>query len=262
MPDLRKAIRTLQNYFPGLAGLKNDFYYYSRKYLRISHEREFSVLRLLPRLADDLYLDVGGNHGQSILSMRLYRKDMKIISFEPNPYLYDEIVRRFGADPLLDVRNYGLARQGATLPLFTPSYRGFVYDGISTFSRENAESYLSEKTLYFFDPKYRSVSEMSCHLKRLDDLDLAPTFMKIDVEGFEYDVLMGGLETVRRHEPVIMIEKFWGDERVPALLAELGYQEVALQDGQFRPHVTRNLNAIMMTPRRMALCSPAGAAAG
>lgn len=262
MPDLRKAIRTLQNYFPGLEGLKNDFYYYSRKYLKIPHEREFSILTRLPRLADDLYLDVGGNHGQSILSMRIFRQDMKIISFEPNPYLYDEIVRRFGSDPRLEVRNYGLAQQEATLPLFTPSYRGFVYDGISTFSRENAENYLSDKTLYFFKEKHRSVSEMTCHLRRLDDLGLAPTFMKIDVEGFEYDVLMGGLETVRQHEPVIMIEKFWGDERVPKLLGELGYQEVALQDGEFRPQVTRNLNAIMMTPRRMALCCASGAAAG
>jgi FkbM family methyltransferase len=254
MFDLRKAIRTLQNYFPALGGLKNDFYYYSRKTLRIPHEREFAVLKALPHLEGDLYLDVGGNHGQSILSMRLFRQDMRIISFEPNPRLYAEIVRRFGPDPLLEVRNYGLAQQEASLPLFTPSYRGFVYDGIATFSRENAVSYLSDKTLYFFNERYRDVSEMTCHLKRLDDLDLAPTFMKVDVEGFEYDVLMGGLETVRRHEPVIMIEKFWQDERVFTLLGELGYQEVVLENGRFRPHVTSNLNAIMMTPRRQALC--------
>ena len=256
MVEMRKAIRTLQNFFPGLGGLKNDFYYHARKTLRIAHERDFAVLAALPPRPDDLFLDVGGNHGQSVLSMRLFRPDTPIISFEPVPSLYAEIVRRFARDSHVEVRNYGLATAEATLPLYVPSYRGFVYDGIATFSHENALNYFSDKTLYFFDPKHVAVSEQSCHLKTLDSLNLAPTFMKIDVEGFEHDVLMGGLETVKRHEPVIMIEKFWNDTRVFTLLAELGYAEVAFDGGRFRRQETTGLNAIMMTDRRLAALPP------
>jgi FkbM family methyltransferase len=251
---MRKAVRTAQNFFPALGGLKNDFYYHSRKMLRIAHERDFAVLALLPRQNDDLFLDVGGNHGQSILSMRLFRPDTPIISFEPVPGLYAEIVRRFGSDPAVDVRNYGLATSETTLPLYVPSYRGFVYDGIATFSHENALAYFSSKTLYFFDPKHVAVSEMSCHLKTLDSLGLAPTFMKIDVEGFEHEVLMGGLETVKRHEPVIMVERYWNDTRVFDLLQDLGYAEVGFGGGKFRREVRTGLNAVMMTERRFAQC--------
>jgi FkbM family methyltransferase len=254
MIEFRKAIRTLQNLFPGLGDLKNDFYYHSRKTFRIPHERDFAIVASLPKWDDDLYLDVGGNHGQSILSMRIFRTDMKIISFEPSPRLYAEMVRRFGGTPLTEIRNYGLGSAETTLPLYVPSYNGFVYDGLATFSYEAATNHLNSSTLYFFNPKRLSVQKMECHIKTLDSLDLAPTFMKIDVEGFEYEVLAGGMETVKRHEPVIMIERYWDDPRVFKTLSDLGYAEVAWKDGRFSRGTTTRLNAIMMTERRFSQC--------
>lgn len=44
-------------------------------------------------------------------------------------------------------------------------------------------------------------------LRRLDDLEVGDLgFLKIDVEGHEYAVLDGGLETLDRHRPVILVE--------------------------------------------------------
>lgn len=48
-------------------------------------------------------------------------------------------------------------------------------------------------------------------LAALDDLcnehGYAPTFLKIDVEGMERDVLLGGEMVIREHRPVIMVEE-------------------------------------------------------
>ena len=41
----------------------------------------------------------------------------------------------------------------------------------------------------------------------LDSLKLAPDFIKIDVEGLEYDVLLGGEQTIQNYRPVIMVEE-------------------------------------------------------
>jgi len=47
--------------------------------------------------------------------------------------------------------------------------------------------------------------EMDC--KKIDSMDIMkPDFMKIDVEGFEIDVIKGALETIRRYKPSIFIE--------------------------------------------------------
>jgi len=67
----------------------------------------------------------------------------------------------------------------------------------------------------------------------LDSLGLAPDFIKIDVEGMEWHVLVGGEETIRRHRPVIMFEENGLNQRygihdgeVGALLASWGARRV------------------------------------
>jgi len=43
--------------------------------------------------------------------------------------------------------------------------------------------------------------------KKIDGMDIPkPDFIKIDVEGFELDVINGALETIRRYKPGIFVE--------------------------------------------------------
>lgn len=46
----------------------------------------------------------------------------------------------------------------------------------------------------------------SIELVTLDSLELNPSFIKMDVQGFEHDVLLGGLETLQRCRPTMIIE--------------------------------------------------------
>lgn len=246
---LKKAIRTLQNFFPMLAETKNDVYHVTRKHLGLVHDREFAMIRALPPGPEDLFVDVGANRGQSILAIRHYRPDARIVSFEPNPAIFARLRHRFGDTPGVRLENVGLAPRPGEWTLFVPSYRGFVYDGLATFSREAAASHLSPDTLYFFDPAHLAVAEHSCTARTLDSFNLRPSFIKIDVEGFEHDVLEGGLETLRQHCPVLLLERCYGDERVGTLLAGLGYREVVLEGGRFVPGHSDGLNMVMMTDR-------------
>ncbi len=249
---LRKAVRTAQNLFPLLQDAKNGFYHLSRRYAGAVHDPHFAIVRLLPRGPDDLFLDVGANHGQSILAIRHFRPDATIMSFEPHPLLFKRLTRRFGRMPGVSLVNVGLGAAAAELPLYVPAYGGFVYDGIASFSRDSAYNYLSPETLYFFNPARVSVAEYECRIRTLDSLDLAPSFMKIDIEGFEYDALQGAMATLRRHEPVLLVEQFWGDSRVPELLRDLGYTEIVEQGGALVPGRSDAVNAVYGTPRRIA----------
>lgn len=51
----------------------------------------------------------------------------------------------------------------------------------------------------------------------LDDIDL----MQLDLEGFEYDALVGAKETIERNKPVIIVEST--SDNVDTFLAEFGY---------------------------------------
>jgi FkbM family methyltransferase len=61
---------------------------------------------------------------------------------------------------------------------------------------------------------------------RLDDLNLNNvSFIKIDVEGFEAEVIKGGLETIVRNKPVMIIEIFQNSETLKKIkeIQALGY---------------------------------------
>lgn len=242
---LKKAIRTAQNFFPGLAEAKNDFYYVSRRYLGTVHDGEFKALRALPRTGQDLFLDIGANRGQSILAMRHFRPDAPIISFEPNPLIFARLQRRFSGMAGVQLMNVGLGPQPGEPTLYVPSYNGFMYDGVATFSRDTALGYLSPDTLFFFDPAKIAVTEHACTMRTLDSFGLQPSFIKIDVEGFEYDVLAGGMDTLRRCRPTLMLERFYEDARLMPMLEGLGYQEVVVENDRLRPGRSEGLNMLL-----------------
>src|SRR5690606_534750 len=57
----------------------------------------------------------------------------------------------------------------------------------------------------------------------------APKVLKIDVEGMEYDVLLGARDTIARHQPVLYVECPRPPDfaRIAGLLNELGYAALA-----------------------------------
>lgn len=56
----------------------------------------------------------------------------------------------------------------------------------------------------------------------LDSLGLAPDFLKIDVEGMEWHVVVGGEQTIRKHRPVIMFEENGLNARYNVSAGEVG----------------------------------------
>lgn len=261
----RKAVRTAQNWFPGLREAKNRFYHWSRSTFGLLHDRDFALIGRLPVRADDLFVDVGANRGQSILSLKRVRPDAAVVSFEPNPAMFRWLVARFEGRPGVRLVNVGLGRRAERRTLYTPRYRGFAYDGLATFSAAAARAYLSSETLYGFDPAKLTVEEAECETRTLDSFDLKPTFIKIDVEGLEHEVLAGGAFTLIAHEPVLMVERYHDNPTLQPMLASLGYVEVRPQTGAegrgFVRGQTDSENMICMTPRRLAEVQAAIAAA-
>lgn len=248
---LRKAVRTIQNAFPDLVEVKNEFYHWSRTRFGLLHDPSFAVIARLPRRADDLFLDVGANRGQSVLSLRRLRPDAAIVSFEPNSAMVRWLEQRFGDDPDWRLIPCGLGARGDRRTLYTPRYAGFAYDGLATFSREAARAFLSKDTLFGFDPARLTLDETVCETRTLDSFRLRPTFIKIDVEGLEHEVLQGGAETIRAHEPVLMVERFHRNPDLAPTLTALGYVEVRPDGKSFARGETRGENMFCMTPRAL-----------
>lgn len=247
---LRKLLRTGQSALPWLLPAKQEFYYRFRRFTARPHEGDFQALALFDARAPGVYVDIGANHGQSIESIKLFRPASAIVAFEPNTYLADKLKRRYEKDRNLSIRSVGLGDAIGEFTLHVPSYRGFVYDGLASLDPDRAMNWINSNRVYFFDAKKIQSRQIRCSVSTLDRECLEPTFIKIDVQGFEYNVLKGGVETIKRCDPIIFLENYRGDERSVALMERLGYEEYYYYAGRIVPGRSTTGQSFLVSSRR------------
>lgn len=228
----RKVLRSLAFRFPVVRRAANSSVrYWAYFWLRRVHDEDFRAFTGLSRRRPMLYLDVGANQGMSALAIYTVDPDARVLSFEPNPAHarhLDRIARRFSS---FSWRPYGLSDASSTAPLFVPSYRGVEISGLASFDRDAAFGWLDADRIFGFDRTELTVEESVLELRRLDDLDLAPDVIKLDVQGFEKNVIDGGIDTVRTHLPVLLVEDVEPGSDLAALLTDrLGYRPFTMVD--------------------------------
>jgi FkbM family methyltransferase len=224
----RKVIRTVQTRAPWLPDAKALAQRSTRQLLRRPFEEDFRALPLLCLPAGAVHLDIGANRGQSIDAIRLYGNNPVVHAFEPNPQLADRLVRRFRRSADVTIYNVGLGDRAGSFDLFVPSYRGYVFDGLASLDEECARSWLTDQ-LFGYDERRLHIEVVACAVQRLDDLLCEPAFVKIDVQGYEHQVLQGARRTLAEHRPALLIE--WPGVVVTTDLCDLGYAPFQYLDG-------------------------------
>jgi FkbM family methyltransferase len=126
-------------------------------------------------------IDIGAQTGDSVLYFAL-RGAKKIYAFEPLTDNYEVLLSNVQANNVdCDCYNVGLSDSETDLVV--------DIDG------KMAKPISKDDT---------SVETKIIRMKRLDDYKLSPDVIKVDVEGFEMDVLKGGLNTLSKTKRVII----------------------------------------------------------
>lgn len=231
--QLKKVLRSILVFFPGAKDWRFRTQNRVFKLLNIVHDPDFDAFRSLdlkiPAGRNPVIIDIGGNHGQSIYSFKAVLPGAQITSFEPNPYLASRLKENFASDPKMEVHSVALGPERGSFPLFVPSYRGYTFDGLASLKRAEAENWLSPDSIIGYDRRHIDIKEYNVEVTRLDDYDLCPDIIKIDVQGFEYEVLRGGTETLRKHKPVLLIEG--ANSLILEFLSDLGYSPAIYRNG-------------------------------
>ena len=249
---VKKLFRTVQSEMAFLKEPKDSLYLHGRRLLRRPHEKDFWALSAIPDELPGCYVDIGANQGQSIESIKIVKPNASVISFEANAGLAAMLAKRYADRSDIEVRSWGLGNQNADAILYTPVYKGFVYDALGSFNREFATNWISLSTVYGFDSTKLEMRESSCQVRRLDDQGLKPIFIKVDVEGFELNVFNGGIATICQFEPVLMIESLRDNPELAKLLKGLGYDEYRFESREFRRgEATNTFNSLLMTSTRL-----------
>lgn len=208
---------------PGVYSAARRIKVIGRYLVRRPHEPDFAAVRHL-KLDGRLFLDVGANSGQSALSFRLYNRRSPILSVEANPALERELrlVRRIL--PRFSYLMYAAGAADGPIELSIPMYRDVPISGEATMVPDGGEP--GWWALQHLDPAagdLMSTRRVTVPCIRLDTLDLAPGFVKIDVEGAAAQVVEGLWQTIVRWRPVLLIEADTDLAEVTGRLEGIGY---------------------------------------
>ena len=189
------------------------------------HDPDFSAFGVLP--GNGLFLDVGASIGQSALSFRIFNREAPILSLEPLPSHRGDLrfVRKvIGGHRFMIV---GAAERSTTATLYVPMLGSYELPAEASLRQQDASAVLNRLEARGTNPKRLWLKEVKVDLRRVDDLELNPSFVKIDVEGAEMGVLRGMSETIGRSRPALMVERSDRFEKVAELLGEVGYRAFA-----------------------------------
>lgn len=158
-------------------------YYYSR--IKNNFEKE---LFFVDSMIDEYHrcIDIGANHGTH--SYFLERRGATVEAFEPQ--LECAKTLQFYNSPNITIHTTALSSETKTGVLHVPRQHRDVVSGLAS-----------------LDLTFDDAEEVEVRLETLDSYEFSNvSFIKIDVEGHEYEVLLGAEETIRKNRPYLMVE--------------------------------------------------------
>lgn len=177
-------------------------------------EPELALLHQLGRNRGTA-IDAGANEG--LYTYRLATLYDRVHAFEINPALAGRLRRLVSSN--VSVYPVGLSSREGSDTLYTPYYHGrplYGWAGLELWNCPTAERY----------------TESVVSVRPLDSFDFDEvSFLKVDVEGHELELLTGAQQTIRRNRPVVLIEvKDQNRAAVQDYFRDMRYAELCLQD--------------------------------
>lgn len=140
---------------------------------------------------NDIIIDVGANIGYfSILYSKLVGENGKVYAFEPAINTFNKLIKNIKLNSITNIitNQIGIGNKNETLFIF--------YDknniGSSSYVSKEKNSIKEKTIIKKFDSEYKFIKKIN--------------FIKIDVEGFELEVLNGMKETIKKFKPNMVVE--------------------------------------------------------
>jgi FkbM family methyltransferase len=160
----------------------------------IGSDRFFIPEVLSALQADEVFIDGGAHHGSVTLEFDRRRPDWKdILAIEPDPENRAILEKNFSTRwPENALRRPAVVEEALG-----------AYKGSAAF--HGGLGYASQLA---------AIGQLMADVTTIDALDVAPSFIKLHLEGGELDALKGGLSTLKTHRPVIVATVYHNDDGI------------------------------------------------
>ena len=167
------------------------------------------ILKYLRKLDIDKIIDVGAHKGEFLEIMLKNENVNSFYAFEPQKIIFNQLCEKFSENKKVTLFNYALDKKVRSKKLMINKL-----SMTSTLAEINESSlYLKLKNFLSFS-KTNFIDEYNVQTNTIDkifeSINLQKTLIKIDVEGFETNVIKGS-QTKLKEIPFILLENQFGN---------------------------------------------------
>lgn len=198
------TIRILERYPQINLFILNNLIYFR---FFLPHDKDYFGLKLIFNRSGNLncFLDIGANVGTSALGFIKMGFSNKIYLFEPNYYLYKKYLKKIEKkNHNITVYNYALGSKNRSLIFFLPFIDKIFIHYFSSFDKQ----YIINSCSNTFPDKEIILKKKIIKVKKFDDLKIKDVidFIKLDSEGYDFEIIKGLKKTINKFKPVILVE--------------------------------------------------------
>jgi len=169
----------------------------------INLEKEYKIINVIQKI-NPIVLDIGAHKGESIKNFLRFKPKALIYAFEPNQHLADKLNKKYKHNTNITIFDSAVSNK-KKLSLFIPYINGYPFSGLSSVSKKNIIERLNnfysfnyEKNIVFRNKKIKTIT--------IDKLSLRPDLIKIDAEGYEFEIVKTAIKTITLTKPILIIE--------------------------------------------------------
>ncbi len=184
---------------------------------------EITLLRQI-LLSGDVFWDIGANIGfYTLTASPLVRPGGRVVAFEPASHAWQSLTANLSLNQSENVQPVQIALADGVGQAVLYRRADFADGGASLISRAD----------YHGDSEVVSTLSLDQFLTQTGSPP--PTFMKIDVEGLEGNVLTGGLKILQGNQPPLILIEMNDPDRIGTILQGVGYQGAYLHRRRWYP---------------------------
>jgi FkbM family methyltransferase len=203
----------------------------------VNFEKEYALIQIV-KTKNPVILDIGAHKGESIKNFLKYKPNSIIYAFEPNKKLANNLKKRFYANKKISIFDSAVSVK-KELNLFIPYINGYPFSGLSSINKKNIIDRLDN--YYGFEYKKNiTFKKEKINTITIDELLIKPDLIKIDAEGYEFEILKTAIKTTKENKPIFIIEYNNNSfNKISKLLAKYGYERNIYNNIKNRFHLEK-----------------------